>query len=370
VLRAAADLWVAFGIALLLMLLLEAGYRGFRRLRPANPRAAAPVVDSLLHPYAGLDWWPELLRTHERSPVSRYDSYREYVALPYASPWVNIDSAGRRVTPQPRPESPAPRRIVFLGGSTMWGYAARDSFTIPAYTAQALRARGFRDLELVNLAQIGYTATQEAITLLLELARDRRPALAVFFDGYNDVSTAITHGVPGLTYNFPRIERQTRLGNRGFGAELLGLGRHSALIQRLLAAAGPPLPEERWAGEEVCAPQAAYYRNLVLAVDGLARAAGFRTLWLQQPLHTTSGKPLTAWERSLYNKKAMATCLRAVDSVLAGAPVRYHSLANVFDAETASLFVDYQSHLTEAGNRLVAERIAALLDPLLRDSAR
>jgi len=371
-LEALAHLWVAFGIALLLLFCLEAAYRGFRRLRlGAAPGGSAGgvVVDSTLHPYANVPWWPDLLQVHRRKPVSRFDSYREYQALPYASRWVNIDSAGRRQTPQP-PAEGNPRRIVFLGGSTLWGYSARDSFTIPALTAAALRRRGYRDLELVNLGQIGYTATQEAITLLLELARGSRPDLAVFFDGYNDVTTAITHGFPGATYDFPQVARQIELGNRGFGAELLGLGRHALLIRRLLVAVGPPAPGQRWAGEEVCEPNARYYRNLVLAVDGMARAEGFRTVWLQQPIHTTSGKRQTAWERSLSDKRAMAACMRAVDAALAGAPVAYHSLAGVFDTDTTTVFVDSQSHLTEAGNRVVAERIAELLDPLLRGGAR
>ncbi|MDH4130953.1 MAG: hypothetical protein OEV95_04020 [Gemmatimonadota bacterium] len=49
---------------------------------------------------------------------------------------------------------------------------------------------------------------------------------------------------------------------------------------------------------------------------------------------------------------------------MAGDP-GFVSLTGIFDAETSTVFVDQNAHVTEEGNRQVAERIADALVPLL-----
>jgi len=190
---------------------------------------------------------------------NRYDPYRGFWRVPATSRYVNVNSAGQRVTPQPPVNGDHPRRLFMLGGSTMWGFTARDSFTIPALTAVALRERGMTDVEVVNLAQGAYNSTQEATTLLVELAHGHVPDAAVFLDGSNDIATAVKCGTPGHTYGEEATQQQIDLGVRGFWAELIGLGRHAELIQRLQQAVGisrAPVPV-RGGPERVCGPVAA-----------------------------------------------------------------------------------------------------------------
>src|SRR2546422_2514999 len=136
---------------------------------------------STLFPYTTLfrsrGWWPE----------------------PQAARYVHVDSAGRRVTIQPSPSAAGSRRLLLLGGSAMWGYTARDSFTIPSQVARRLAGAGA--VEVVNLGQAAFTLTQEVTTLLLELRRGDVPDVVVFLDGSNGVATTFQSGSPGHVLN-------------------------------------------------------------------------------------------------------------------------------------------------------------------------
>lgn len=358
VLHAVRDGWLVIGVTLALFLVIEGGYRTIRPiLRPAR----ASTVDSTQHPYATAPWWPQLQReTFERENRNRYDPYRAHWPRPLATRYVNIDTAGHRVTPQPPPAGPAPRRVYLLGGSTMWGIGARDSATIPALVAAALRERGIRDVEVVNLAQRAYNTTQESVTLLLELANGRVPAAAVFLDGFNDITTAIRQGEPGHTFADDRVDQLIRQGQAGFWSQFVGLGRHSLVVMDLLAAAGMA---EAGAGGPyparlICGPVAARYRQTALAVEALGRGFGFPVRYFLQPVLPASHKPPSAWEKQQYTREALGPCMAAIDSAMADhREGLFVSLVDLFDADTATVFLD-RVHLTEAANRRVAERIA------------
>ena len=87
-----------------------------------------------------------------------------------------------------------------LGGSSLWGFGARDDQTIPSLLARSLDEQGWR-VELKNLAEIGYVSTQEVIALTRELQAGYRPDLVIFYDGVNDTTSALLEGEPGLTTN-------------------------------------------------------------------------------------------------------------------------------------------------------------------------
>jgi len=364
------DGWLMLGLTLACFLALEFGYRRVHALRGQAADVTPAAADSSLHPYAHAEWWgPFQGREGLMARKNRYDPYRGFWTVPATSRYVNVNSAGQRVTPQPPVTGDHPRRLFMLGGSTMWGFTARDSFTIAALTAVALRARGITDVEVVNLAQGAYNSTQEATTLLVELARGHVPDAAVFLDGYNDIATGVKYGTPGHTYGEEATQQQIDLGVRGFWAELIGLGRHAELIQRLQQAVGisrPPAPV-RGGPAQVCGPVAAYYRNVTISVEALGKQWGFPVIYLQQPIHATTHKQLTPWERTLYQGRSLAPCAASIDSAMTDQAGRsYFSLSGLFDADTVSIYVDEHAHITEDANRKVAERIADLIAPLLQ----
>lgn len=362
--------WLMIGITLLLFLVLEFGYRGVKGARQAVRGGEAAARDSSLHPYAKTDWWGPFTGSDGLAArKNRYDPYRGFWTQPTASKYVNVDSLGRRITPQPAPTGPRPRQLFMMGGSTMWGFSARDSFSIPAYTAQALRDRGVTDVEVVNLAQQAFNSTQEATTLLVELAHGRVPAAVVFLDGYNDIATAWKYGTPGHTYGEEATQQQIQLGTRGFWGELVGLGRHAAVVQRMQQAMGLLDKEPNVTGgpAQICGPLAGYYRNIALLTEALGARWGFPTVYFLQPTHATTHKVLTPWEKSLPTNKFLVPCTASIDSAMTDRlNESYFPLYGLFDADTGTVFVDFAAHVTEDANRRIAERIVDVVAPLLR----
>lgn len=374
ILRTVRDGWVIIGVTLLLFLGLEGAYRG-KVLLGTLLFGSGPVdpVDQSLHPYAGQDWFREFQIESARR-ADRFDPYRGYWSKPLAGRWKNVDGLGRRVTIQPPYDTLTARRILMLGGSTLFGFNAPDSATIPSLTAARLAARNLRNFEVVNLGQGGFNFTQEVITLQLELAHGRTPAVAVFFHGQNDLQALNAFGEPGHAFTEPRTQSLIDRGRRGFGQELIGLGGYSALIRRMQTMLGHSggTGTGRHDDEALCEPSARYYRELARSVEALARDRGFDVLFVQQPLLATSNKPLSRWERTIRQPSPLwfRACASAIDSAMRPAfGHRYVSFASLFDGDTATMYTDQFAHLTIDAHKVIAERIAQLIAPAVAGPA-
>ena len=124
---------------------------------------------------------------------------------PFSGQTISIDQDGLRRTwqaPLPRPVGTEPKtfKVLMLGGSSLWGFGARDDHTIPSLVARKLHERGCR-VEVRNLAEIGYVSTQEVVALVRELQSGYRPDLVIFYDGVNDTTSALLEGEAGVTTN-------------------------------------------------------------------------------------------------------------------------------------------------------------------------
>lgn len=338
--RAVRAAWLLAGVILALAGAVAAVERiavGWRA-RSAGSQEAPPIAD-----------WKELRRDLD-ARRDEVDVYRGHHSLPLTTRLVNVDSAGERVTPQRW--SDAPREVLMLGGSAMWGAAAPDSGTIPAYTAFALES-GAEPVTVRSLAQPGFNFTQEAVTLTLEILAGRIPAAVVFLNGEADVATARRYGDPGHTLNEAEVERRLDLGRRRFLAEVRGLPRH-------LLTLGPPAAGRRpEADSAICVPTARYYVHLAAAVEALGVTYGFPVFFFLQPHPATTRKPRSRWEAGLGTDRVTGRCLAAIDSAMAArAGPSFHSLSRLFDRDSATVFVDEAGTLTPAANRRVADRIA------------
>ena len=78
--------------------------------------------------------------------------------------------------------------VWFFGGSALWGEGQRDRHTIPSEVARLAVAEG-TPVRVVNYGLRGYTALQEVLLFEQEVTRRGAPDLAVFYHGFNELST-------------------------------------------------------------------------------------------------------------------------------------------------------------------------------------
>ncbi len=356
------DLWIAVGIALLAFMAIEWAYVGQLAVRQS-------VFGSELerelrepgHPYAEEAWYPGFLEARE-STREKYDPWRGYWAYPTASPYLNVDSAGYRRT-VPQPPAPATRQVYLLGASAMWGFTARDSLTIPSLIAAGLRDAGLSDVRVVNLAQPGYTFGHELATLALEVQRRGPPAMAVFFNGINDIRTTQLHGEPGHAFFEARFGRLYEVeARRGMLGSLLTAGERSRLVSRLGQALGMADPWRTLPQQpEHCPALGAHFQRVALSAQGLAAAWGFEVLFIQQPNHAATRKVLTPFERSFigpeWHVQYTRECADAIDSSMASLGDGFRSYTRMFDGHGEAVFLDRFGHVTEAANRTIAQAL-------------
>ncbi|WP_165229925.1 SGNH/GDSL hydrolase family protein [Aquisphaera insulae] len=367
--------WLILGITLLLIAALELALRaGFwikdrgRPQVPPDPRVLAAV--------AGSETW---LPLHYRELDQLSDRWQPYVYFrqrPFAGRTIHIDPEGLRATwNAPAATNPTrPIRILLLGGSSLWGFGSRDDQTIPSWIARKLHDRGIQ-VEIRNLAEIGYVSTQEVVALLRELQAGYRPDVVIFYDGVNDTTSAMLEGEPTVTTNEVNRSREFNLlqsPRRLTGALIANLATGSALyrlassIRTRLGIAGSGrtgLPEEKL--RDLAAGVVRGYESNVAMVQALGKTQGFRALMVWQPDVFSRVRPIPfeaeeaekfGWVRPLFQEVHRG--LRASSTLKADAA--FLDLSEVLAERESLSFVDY-CHVTEEANEVVATAIVARL---------
>jgi lysophospholipase L1-like esterase len=375
-LRLVQTAWSIAGLTLIAILLTEAGFRLVFAIKDRLAAQRSPDPRVIEAGYHG-ESWPV---RHYRELDSLRDRWQPYVYFrqqPYSGRTITIDQEGLRATWQAPPapvdrDALRPFQILMLGGSSLWGFGARDDRTIPSLIARNLYEKGLR-VEVKNLAEIGYVSTQEVVALVRELQAGYRPDLVIFYDGVNDSTSALLEGEAGVTTNernrraeFNIRQSPARLG----GAMIAGLIRDSAsyrlaqtIAHRVIGARGSEgglPPADRW--RELAAEVVRRYRANLVIVDRLARGFGFEVLYYWQPLVFDKTSP-TPYEREEAEKLGWARGFlgEVYDAIRTstdlGAEGRFHDLSRIFADSADLIFIDY-CHTTESANDRIAEAIA------------
>ncbi len=358
------DAWVILGLTIVLCLALEALYRGQalarRKLRRDTP---VPAWADPNHPNAREPWWQEIGNGGFGEGIGfRYDPFRGWWARPLRSRYINVDDEGRRVTVTTPVDSGSRRLVYMFGGSSMWGWIVRDSFTVPSLVASRLRTIGYKDVEIVNLAQSTFDLAQNAATLQQALRIGRIPTIAVFLDGNNEIAPVFQSGELGRILNEALIARRFER-REALRVDLMSMVRRSELVQRLTRRDAPRPGARRF---RLCDGVAGSYARQTRAITAVAEEFHVYAFFFWQPMRATSRKRLTRWERDIQSADAwpemVRRCTAAVDSAIALQPgAHYYPLHSLFDGDTASVFTDDYGHVTERANGAIADHIAALI---------
>jgi lysophospholipase L1-like esterase len=361
-----AMLWDVVGLLVLLVLFLEFGVTGLRRLsrRIRHDRSSAPMQQP-----SGLDWAPFV---HWRQQSFRSGN-------------INVDERGLRVTPGEAEAGGEALRIFCLGGSTAFGVGVRDGWTVPAVLQRRLSEMGHR-VAVTNYGQLAYICTQEVIALQQLLKSGTVPQVVVFYDGFNDMFSAEWKSRADAI----RGEEQWRAEFNLLAPERLG-----DLVRAGLAGAFPHVLLRirewtglQWAGglarstrvplTEGLVPAlardvAAVYAANVRTVRALAREYGFQAVFVWEPVLATKHVK-SADEIKFESRRAVDTAMQrqfcnAVIAAyrqhpaLAGAP-DIVDLSAMFDDRTDSVYIDF-AHLSESGNAAVAEAMLSAVTSAL-----
>ncbi len=223
------------------------------------------------------------------------------------------------------------------------------------------------------------------------------PDIAIFLDGVNEVGPTMEGEWPGEIYRQAAAARRHELGNpprgagsrppTGVGPNLVRAANELQFVKRLRRALGaeaslppgqPSAPPDREPGD-ICPTIATYYRNLTQMVEGIAEAYDFIPVFFWQPALATTRKKRGSYEVELDTghvalpgfNETLRYCSTVTDSLMSDRMgLTYFTLHDIFDADTADVFLDHYGHVTADGDAEIARRIADVLEPIVADVVR
>ncbi|MGO9057083.1 MAG: SGNH/GDSL hydrolase family protein [Candidatus Binataceae bacterium] len=387
-----AVIWIQIGLTLLLfgIVSMVAGVI-VKRMRHAQDRVPDPI-----DAYQGTPWAAEYFKILYQVRM-RWFPYVYWKGTPMTSRYLNIDPNGNRVTwnqPHQAGDGRPPLRIFMMGGSTTWGTGVRDDHTLPSLLAHRFAHNPGYDVEVTNLAQIGYVTTQELLLLYQLLRQGQRPDLVIFYDGINDCFTAYQNGIAGLTQSeFFRAEEFSVLGSSWGRKKLYRTAAQAALMSTGMADLVKMLEGKdnpNLAPHEIkpilpymAAPQdfegpdgvergvVDIYLFNVQFVRMLAERYKFRSLFYWQPT-VFSKNSLVPFERRLLlgdpMRQEFFTGAYKLMAAVAGAN-GIIDISGILNGRNQLDFID-PYHVNESANEIVADRMAADLAPVLAELAR
>jgi hypothetical protein len=380
--------WSIFGITLVAIVLAESGFRLSFAVKDQMSSARQPDPRVLAEGYGGAAWPVEHYRELE-SLADRWEPYVYFRQKPFRGKTITIGPDGLRTTWQPPQgwgESTRSKnlKVLILGGSSLWGFGARDDQTIPSLLVRELFERGWR-IDLKNLSEIGYVSTQEVIALVRELQGGYRPDVVIFYDGVNDTTSALLEREAGLTTNevnrrqeFNLLQSPSRLA-LAFGSRVLqqsGSYRFGQAVRRRFSGGvdrSRQSPSDNTIGQFADDVVRRYAANLSI-VGSLSRSFRFRPLFFWQPVVFTKTVLVPAEREEALRYAWTERLFRSVrqrigDSAELKANPAFRDLSAVFDDAKNLVFIDY-CHTTEAANRPIAVAMAdAVIDAMKKPLA-
>lgn len=375
-------IWLAIGSVLLILLVLEIFANFLFYVKHRVLKTAKEVTESA-DGYKGTPWVHELW-SEQRSLRANWRPYVYWRTAPFQGKFIQINSDGIRSTFNLPPGKIKPVEIFMFGGSTMLGTDARNDYTIPSCLSRILSRQSKYPVEVTNFGQAGYISTQEMIALFLELQHGHVPDIAVFYDGGNDAYSAANNLKAGVTADEETREREFDLLGKARKKRLLKLFvlsniYNSGIVE--LAGRFHLLPHFSSPGGymdsgRLAQETADIYLSNIKLIQAVSREERFTPLFYWQPLlytkkHRTpyEKEQLKSWASFPMHGLSIPFFSEVYDGVeqskyLSSLP-NFHDISHIFDDIEAPLYID-GVHITEAGNEMVAERMAADILPLIR----
>lgn len=291
---------------------------------------------------------------------SQWEPYTYWRAKKMVSPHINVLSSGARLSWKPE-KTDNELNIYMFGGSTAWGWGARDEHTIPSYLAKELNLNASVSTNITNFGQLGYVNSQEVISLIRRLGNNNIPDAVIFYDGLNDVFSSYQSGTDGLPQN--------ELNRKNQKAARYKLLSRSALYSKLT---------QRKKDNGICLPQyelsdtatkelfeniaRRYFQNIRM-INALGREFGFSTFCFWQPTLFTKLHRTTYEENLFESHKFWYEFYKGVQHAIEKYPDKppfFSNLSNIFDDKKATIYID-PLHVSEEGNKIISQKIQKII---------
>ncbi|OGQ37928.1 MAG: hypothetical protein A2W61_00710 [Deltaproteobacteria bacterium RIFCSPLOWO2_01_44_7] len=308
-----------------------------------------------------------------------FEPFRGWRTKEFHGKYINVDSWGVRKTWNPRNfQGRQPKTIYLFGGSTAWGFGARDDYTIPSLLSKLLAKKG-HSFVVHNYAEVAHTFGQNLLRLALLLREGYQPDYVIFYVGLNDVATAYEFGVAGAVNDFFRIEeilehhslshwQNIWIGVKGLIADRSRIYQAVSRIRNRSLKPG----FERWKAEGYTEEQLKKlsgdirkeYEKSIQFLDHLAKAYSFKYLVFWQPVIYTK-KVIHEYEKMEYipeNERTLARLyLLTTDGLGGDGFSQFFNITHILDDKRESYYLD-SGHLSEEGNAVAAEKVVDVFE--------
>jgi hypothetical protein len=340
----------------------------------APPLVAAGTGEASAIPaLSGLDYVPQLFAEQFAAESGAFDPYLGWRLSDVEGRYLNIADGERVSRTTTVPGDPVV--VWFFGGSGMYGFGQRDDHTIASELVALAEDEGIA-LEAHNFGTPAYVNWQ-SVSLFSRLVTDREaPDLAVFYDGYNDLSMQLVDGPVGepshvlAAVQEDRVQAPDLVDRPPSASDVRSWwADHSATVnlwRRIrdrvdgdeaetqmteAEASAVPADLDRSAVEEATDDLLARGRDLASAV---AVAYGIDVAFWFQPTLFTKGA--VEGEQQLIGRAANRSpaWVPVTEALRQDLPPEVVDLADALDGQADPLFWDVV-HTNEDGARLVAE---------------
>lgn len=312
--------------------------------------------------------WKENMQVEPFYPTSSYTSrgerirgsgYLKLVMHPFMlyknlpnqkTPYFTINSLGFRGKELNSPLPHGKKRIIVLGGSTVFGTGLRRDEE--SFVAQLEQILG--NTEVINAGVDGYHSSQELIYVLTELI-DLKPDLIIALDGWNDFFYR------NVNYEFSAIESRLEAFSfvtnnfflrfkKMFRFLFPAIGRFIDRLRRIMEHQTLVTPEnEKWSTKDI-STSAYFYSKNIIKMEKILRSYHCNFLCALQPRSSKKAK-------LKYLEEKYSTFRHEVKEYFVQNQIHYLDLNDYRTKITSDMFLGVV-HLNAIGNLKMAEIVS------------
>ena len=287
--------------------------------------------------------------------------YTYWASKQFKGNYINITSKGIRQTLNYTSQDKNPIKIYMFGGSTMWGWGARDDYTIPSCVARCLYEKYGLIAEVVNFAELGYVSTQEVICLFRELQSENIPNFVINYDGLNDTFSSYQMKRAGLPQNEPNRELEFNCTKGQLFKRMIAMNSGFVSLRNFLSPNTDQafIFKNKYQETTLINKTAKTYLNNLKMLNAVSQAYDYKLLAYWQPtifdknILTPNEKQMLEshkiWQDFYFQVKK--NILENADSLY------FKDLSNSFNDISFPVYID-PWHIDEKANEKIATKIA------------